>query len=319
VMIEARNRVGGRIDTRTSKTWPLSVELGAWRLNKASDAVLLTRLASLGVETNPFAGRVFTGAAAATKTATATANTVGPAAVQTATQWAAEQPADSSLKTSLDKSGAAKSAASSDSDGLPGAAMLEEYLAFLSTVNGASDSALSSWYGAEGSPEFDRLVTGGFDTMITDALDGVHTSLSTAVVGISYSDSGVSLKLGTGESLKVDRAIVTVPLGVLQEGSIAFEPLLPFSHRTAIDAIGMGAVETVWLKFDKPFWSTDAAAWSLVGTDDDLTTWFNLEAVTGEPVLVGIVGGDAARRVAKLSDDQLVDSALRALAPFAGG
>jgi monoamine oxidase len=77
-------------------------------------------------------------------------------------------------------------------------------------------------------------------------------------------------------------------------------------------------VETVWLRFDKPFWSTDAAAWNLVGTDDDFTSWINLEAVTGEPVLVGIVGGDAARRLAKLSDDQVVDSALRALVPFAG-
>ncbi|WP_394770870.1 FAD-dependent oxidoreductase [Lacisediminihabitans sp.] len=314
VVIEARNRPGGRIDTRTSKSWPLSVELGAWRLGKATDAALLTRLASLGVETNPFTGTLLArpGASATTE------NTVGPTAVKTATDWAAAQAEDSSLKSSLDKSGAAKTAASSTIDGFAGTALLDQYLASLATTNGATDSRLSSWFGIDEDVHYDRLVMGGFDALITDALDGVKTSLSTAVVGVAYSDSGVSLKLGTGESLKVDRAVVTVPLGVLQQGSIAFEPLLPFSHRAAIQALGMGAVETVWLRFDKPFWSTDAAAWNLVGTDDDFTSWINLEAVTGEPVLVGIVGGDAARRVAKLSDDQVIDSALRALVPFAG-
>jgi monoamine oxidase len=314
VVIEARSRVGGRIDTRTSKQWPLPVELGAWRLGKAADAVLLSKLAALGVASNPFAGTVLKGTGGS-----ATGNTVGPTAIQTAAAWAARQAKDSSLKLALDKSGAAKTAAASDADGLTGTGLLDQYLSSLATVNGASEAELSAWYGLGETAHFDRLVTGGFGTMITEALDGVRTSLSTAVIGIVYSDSGVSLKLGTGESLKVDRAIVTVPLGVLQHGSITFDPLLPFAHRTAIDAIGMGAVETVWLRFDEPFWSTDAAAWNLVGTDDDLSTWINLQAVTGEPVLVGLVGGDAARRVVALSDDQLVDSALRALAPFAGG
>ena len=160
-------------------------------------------------------------------------------------------------------------------------------------------------------------MTGKFSGLITDALDGVRVSLSTAVLGISHSDSAVSLKLGTGESLTVDRVVVTVPLGVLKKNALAFDPLLPFAHRAAIGAIGMGSIETVWLRFDTPFWSSDAAVWSLVGTDNDITDWINLQAVTGEPVLVGIVGGKAARRVAKLSDDQLVDAALAALAPFA--
>ena len=165
-------------------------------------------------------------------------------------------------------------------------------------------------------PASDRVVTGGFDSMISDALTGVRTSLSTAVLGVSYSASKVSLQLGTGESLSVDRVIVTVPLGVLKKGSIRFTPLLPFPHRTAIDALGMGSVETVWLRFDKPFWSSDAAMWSIVGTDDDITDWINLQAITGEPVLVGLVGGSAARRVAKLSDAEVADAAMAALAPF---
>ncbi|MDQ1553503.1 MAG: hypothetical protein QOK46_581, partial [Microbacteriaceae bacterium] len=163
----------------------------------------------------------------------------------------------------------------------------------------------------------DTVVSGDFGTIVKDSLTGSTTSLATAVAEVSYSKTGVSLRLGTGESLRADRVIVTVPLGVLKKETLKFNPLLPFAHRTAIAALGFGTVDSIWLKFDKPFWSTDAAVWNLVGTADDITTWYNLEQITGDPVLVGLVGGDAALRVAKLDEAQLVASALTSLRPFA--
>ncbi|CAN5520281.1 hypothetical protein BH10ACT4_BH10ACT4_06180 [soil metagenome] len=312
IVLEARDRVGGRIDTRSPKSWPLGVELGAWRLGTVADQSLITKLASLGVESSPL-----TGLLAASDGGHTTDNTVGAPALSTAAAWAESQLADPSLTAALDGSGAATTAAGVSIDGLAGADLLDASLATLAGLTGASAAELSSWYGIAGLPTRDRVVTGGFSGLITDALDGVRVSLSTAVLGVSYSDSSVSLKLGTGESLTVDRVVVTVPLGVLKKNAVAFDPLLPFPHRTAITALGMGAVETVWLRFDKPFWTTDAAVWSIVGGDSDITDWVNLQAVTGEPVLVGIVGGTAARRVAKLSDDDLVESVLTALSPFA--
>jgi monoamine oxidase len=312
VVIEARNRVGGRIDSRKSKTWPLGAELGAWRLAREPDAVLLSQLTGLGVQTNPLAPSLL-----ASTSATVTADPVGAKAVQDAASWATKQPKDLSLEQALNRSGAAQAADGTTTNGIPGSGLLTHELQWIATATGADPSALSSWYSLDNITPYDRVVTGGFDSLVTDALKGVNTSLSTAVTGLSYSDSGVSLKLGTGESLTADRAVVTVPLGVLKRGSITFDPLLPLAHRSAIDGIGVGTVETVWLRFDRPFWSTDAAAWGLVGTDDDLTTWVNLEAISGEPVLVGLVGGRAARNIVGLSDDDLIAAAMRALKPFA--
>ncbi|MES2092602.1 MAG: FAD-dependent oxidoreductase [Actinomycetota bacterium] len=312
IVLEARARVGGRIDTRSPASWPLAVESGAWRLGEGVDVSLLTRLASLGIETSPLAGLLAAGVGGRVTT-----NPVGAPAFATAKSWAESQPVDPSLASALDRSGAKATAARAAADGLAGADLLDASLASLAGITGASAPELSTWYGLSGPPAPDRIVTGGFSGLVTDALDGVRVSLSTAVLGVSHSDSAVSLKLGTGESLTVDRVAVTVPLGVLKTDALTFDPLLPFAHRTAIAALGMGAVETVWLRFDKPFWSTDAALWSLVGSGGDLTDWVNLQAVTGEPVLVAIVGGRAARRVAKLSDDELVEAALSALAPFA--
>jgi monoamine oxidase len=308
IVLEARDRVGGRIDTRTPKSWPLGVELGAWRLGTVTDQSLLTRLASLGIESNPLTGRLAAVLSAGAPTVLSVVWPLSPAEAQSV---------DPSLTAALDGSGAVTSAAGVSIGGLAGTNLLDASLASLAGITGASAAELSSWYGLADLPTRDRIVTGGFSGVITDALDGVRVSLSTAVLGVSYGESSVSLKLGTGESLTVDRVVVTVPLGVLKKNAVAFDPLLPFAHRTAITALGMGAVETVWLRFDKPFWSTDAAIWNIVGSDSDITEWVNLQAVTGEPVLVGLVGGKAARRVAKLSDDDLVQSVLTALAPFA--
>ena len=45
-VIEARDRVGGRIHTINSNNWPTPVELGGWQLNSGRDAAVLSDLAT---------------------------------------------------------------------------------------------------------------------------------------------------------------------------------------------------------------------------------------------------------------------------------
>lgn len=313
VVIEARKRVGGRIDSVSGNGWPFPVELGAWRLSPVTDSELLATLARLDIPTVSLDSPqpVFRSA-----TGEASTDPVSAAALGTALSWARGQARDRSLEEALDGSGAAQAAADYAAGEIPGADFLLQHLASLATVYGADASRLSSWFTADDTGP-STIVTGGLNRVIADSLDGVETFLSTTVVGVSYNERRVSLRLGTGESLAVDRAIVTVPLGVLQDDGIAFDPLLPFAHRTAIASLGMGTIDTVWLRFDEPFWTTDADIWNIVGTDDVVTTWFNLEPLTGEPVLVGMVGGDDAERFELLSDDELTAALRSTLAPFA--
>ena len=177
------------------------------------------------------------------------------------------------------------------------------------------EASVDNLYGIE--PATDGIVTSDFGAIVTELLRDLQVYLSTTVTGIAHDDDSVSVRLGTGESLTADRVIVTVPLGVLKEGAIEFSPALPDSHTTAIAALGMGTVDTIWLRFDEPFWSTFAATWLLTGTDDDLTTWINLLPLTGEPILVALVGGDAATRIAALDHDEVIAAAIEALTPFA--
>ena len=54
--------------------------------------------------------------------------------------------------------------------------------------------------------------------------------------------------------MDADRVIVTVPLGVLKAGTIAFDPPLPEEKQQAIERLGFGLLDKVVLKFDQPFW-----------------------------------------------------------------
>ncbi|WP_307381294.1 FAD-dependent oxidoreductase [Microbacterium sp. W4I20] len=106
-------------------------------------------------------------------------------------------------------------------------------------------------------------------------------------------------------------------MGVLQQQDIEFSPALPFVNRTAVTTLGMGRIETIWLHFDEEFWESDAAIWHTVGADVSIRTWINLRPATGENVLVGIVGGEAAADFADLDDTAALESAMAALAVYA--
>ena len=87
----------------------------------------------------------------------------------------------------------------------------------------------------------------------------VDIAVMSVVTRIVYDDRRVSMRLDSGESLNVDRVVVTVPLGVLKTDTLRFSPSLPLLHQRAIDRLGIGLVDTVWLRFDSAFWRTDVA------------------------------------------------------------
>lgn len=74
--------------------------------------------------------------------------------------------------------------------------------------------------------------------------------LATKRLRVHYTN-GVTRK---PDFIEADAVIVTVPLGVLQSSTIEFEPRLPGQLSQAINAIGMGNAEKLFIKFRTPFW-----------------------------------------------------------------
>ncbi|HET8926235.1 MAG TPA: FAD-dependent oxidoreductase [Microbacterium sp.] len=293
-VIEAKDHSGGRIHTVIDDAWPLPIQLGAWLFTTA-DAQLRAELDELNVATAVLDAPQWTSGDGAV-------DPVGDETITAAVESAQAMPADVSLARALAEAG------TDPAD--PDTAAL---LAYVTAMTGADADDQSSWFPPPLPRDDYAAAVDDLSPLVDSLLEGVEVRLSSPVSRIAHDDSGVSLRLGTGESMSFDRVVITVPLGVLQDGSIEFDPLLPFGTRGAIGALGMGRIETVWLRFDTPFWETDATIWHLVGGDVTVRTWFNLLPVTGESVLVGMVGGAAAEDFAVLDDAQAVAVAASSL------
>jgi monoamine oxidase len=318
VVVEGQDRVGGRLHTVEPEGWPIPVELGASWVHDVEASDLADLLAAAGVSTAPFdyEGIAVSAPGVPEGEAVDRDDLFAPAAaaVDAAIEWADAQDADLSLAAAIERSGA-----SADLGVDP--EVLRSFLASeVTTEYGASAEELSAWWGtAEGTEGDDLLVTGGYDVLARRAAQGLAAQglelrLSSPVQRIDRSRTGCQVLLTSGEVLVADAVVVTVPLGVLQAGSIGFSPPLPEPLSDAIGRLGMGLLDKYWFRFDEPFWSDDSLMWTRVRpADAPFAEWFNLLPSTGEPVLLALLGGPTAREWERRSDDEVLAAAVAAL------
>ncbi|BDZ63591.1 flavin monoamine oxidase family protein [Agromyces mangrovi Wang et al. 2018] len=318
VVLEARDRIGGRIHSVEDDAWPVPVELGAGFV--PADAVgLQARLARAGATTAPFdtAPQVRTAAGEPVE-----ASDVGAQAVAAAREWALAQPHDVTLANALLRSGAIDRL--SDEPDETGVSATDWLAYELDTVlgvrTGADARQLSARIGglAPEDPARQERVETPYVQFLREEASGLDVLLGGAVLSIDHSGDLVSLRLETGESFAADRAIVTVPLGVLRANLISFTPALPLRHARAVSVLGNGLLDQVWLRFDESFLPAGPPVRTVVAADDDpFAGWLDLGGSAEQPVLVGLLAADRAEALAEASDDEVIALARASLEPFA--
>ncbi len=163
-------------------------------------------------------------------------------------------------------------------------------------------------------PGGDEIVPRGFRQLLTPLLGGYEVRTSTPVARIAHDANGIVVTTDMGETIAADRVLVTVPLGVLQADSIVFDPPLPDAKQASIDRLGMGVLEKVVLRFDTSFWD-DTDLLGFVGAQPgEFVEWLNLLPATSTPVLVGFNAGSIATNLTTRSDTAVVAAASQALA-----
>ncbi len=174
------------------------------------------------------------------------------------------------------------------------------------------DELSLKWLGNEG--EFgggDLILPGGYQQLAQHLARGLTIKLGAEVSKVIHSGSGVRLETTQG-AVDADRVIITIPLGVLKAGTIAFDPPLPEEKQAAIERLGFGLLDKVALKFDQPFWP-DADVIGLVGSDQPVSMLINGETFADAPLLVGLRGGREARERESLTDQDAVAQVVTAL------
>jgi monoamine oxidase len=124
---------------------------------------------------------------------------------------------------------------------------------------------------------------------------------------------GVTLTDALGARVRASTALVTVPVGVLKagggaRGAIGFEPALPAAKRRALASLAMGCVVKIVFRFDEPFWEREgfmarrrpsAAGDGLVflhAPGAPFPTWWS-SAPARSTLLTAWAGGPAAQRL----------------------
>lgn len=173
----------------------------------------------------------------------------------------------------------------------------------------------------------DVLVADGYATIVDNLLDGSDVRLATAVDSVIVRGPRAEVTMSTGDRLSADVIVVAVPLALMRAG----RPKLPDMTggvRTAMRSLVTGVFEKVVLRYDDQWWgdhrvygivgggAPDAPAGSLAALR--WTEFYSLTDVLGFPALVGFSGGRAAR-TRPASDAGCVREATAALrAAFAG-
>jgi len=154
----------------------------------------------------------------------------------------------------------------------------------------------------------DLLFPAGYIQIAYGLSSGIDVRKNVKVSRIEYSDSGVEV-LADNKSFKADTAIVTLPLGVLQAGSVTFAPDLPTNKTEAMNGLGMGLLNKVFLKFPERFWD-DKHSIGHIGDYANGTPMgrypimFNLAAMPDKrPIIMAFAHGDFGRSIEKQSNE----------------
>ncbi|KAI9166934.1 vacuolar protein sorting 33A-like protein [Paramyrothecium foliicola] len=175
------------------------------------------------------------------------------------------------------------------------------------------------------------MVVGGYQSVARGLLHcPTQLDLRTkfAVSRIDYHSHGfsgpASITGEDGATIEADGVVCTIPLGVLKQGNVTFNPPLPPRKLEAIERLGFGILNKVVLVYNKAFWDTDRHIFgvlrdapnrfSVVQEDygrnrGRFFQWFNVSNTTGLPCLIALMAGDAGFETEHSSNDNLVTEA----------
>lgn len=185
----------------------------------------------------------------------------------------------------------------------------------------AGSAALLSahWYdAAESFPGDDTLFAAGFQTITEYLASGLSIELEQVVQAVYWDEFPIRVVTNRA-AFTADQVLVTLPLGVLQSGSVRFEPELPTAKQTAINTLGMGVLNKCYLRFAEAFWPTDVDWMEYIPAVPGVwTEWVSFTRVANQPILLGFNAADRGREIESWSDAQIVESAMQTLRTIYG-
>ena len=290
-VLEARDRIGGRVHTDTS--WGVPIEMGAAWVHALRGNPLVPLLNTAGTTLHP------------TDYDNEVIRDTATGRVSSAADHAAIQTIRLMDRLSDIYANPNQSAGSWLSQrGLPTnrftnwAIQTELVQEYGLDANALGTRALSEGWNYRGG---DAFVGGGYARLASVLSSGVEIRLETPVARLDADGIRPVISLENGSTLRADGVVVAVPISLLQANRPQIAPW-PAKVRRAARMLRTGDLEKVVLQFDEQWWGDEELIGVVGGgipgqtaaSADRWTEFYSLTKLTGMPALVGFAGGTSS-------------------------
>ncbi|WP_186323920.1 flavin monoamine oxidase family protein [Bacillus thuringiensis] len=177
----------------------------------------------------------------------------------------------------------------------------------------ASRLSFLHWDDGGGFGGGDVLIPDGYDQIIKNISQKLIIKTKQIVQKVGYNKHQVTIKTNQGV-FYANRALITLPLGVLKKGTVSFSPALPKSKQDAIKRLGMGVLNKVYLRFPSMFWDEEDDLLGYISKKKgEWAEFLNMAKFLKKPVLLGFNAGENGRAIERLTDRQIIESAMQVL------
>lgn len=155
-------------------------------------------------------------------------------------------------------------------------------------------------------------VIGGYDRVFKGYAQGLDVRLRHEVVRVSWSEGRVDVACANGAHFSATQLIFTTPVGVLKQRPPEFLPALPQSFTDAVQKIGFGNATkfTAWFDARVPYFKH-------LSVDAPVANFWQ-RRFGDEPVIVGFTGGRYADELARLPEQEAIQIGIESLAEGLG-
>jgi monoamine oxidase len=191
---------------------------------------------------------------------------------------------------------------------------------FFTGYTGADYNFLSAkyWDSEEILEGGNHLLLSGYEPIILGLAQDIDVQLNTEVMDINYHGKEIRIKTNRNEFI-ANAVIVTVPLGVLKNNKINFDPKLPQTKQQAIEKLQMGLLDKIALKFPTCFWPNDYQIIGYLSSNYWTAPGFlNYYCYFNQPILLGLPGAGLARQLEKLDDETIIYRTMEVLRKLFG-
>jgi monoamine oxidase len=163
--------------------------------------------------------------------------------------------------------------------------------------------------------EKDFKIFGGYNQIYKILAEKLQIELAKPVTMVNWENNEIEVQTTDASVYKSHKIVLTVPVAVLKKPNIQFVPELPEDKIQAIESFGVCDIVKIFLKFDEKILTPDVNILDVF--EDEIPVWWKATITADEnyngEILVGWVSADKARKLYTLSQDEIIDLAVKDL------